>query len=998
MSKSKIHIKPENKGKFTAKAKAQGKGVQEYAQQVLANSERYSPVTVKQANFARNSASWNKEEGGQVYNKLPRNYFFLGDSSVSQNMEGGGSIEDNIGLRIGYDKQVVKRGYLPPAIRQIEGKSLEEKSLEETQAILGNQSFSLEDLYYLQYSENRKDLQRLDTINTPNPNRPIYQKRGNSYYTLDQTQYPKAIELLQSRPQMNYGGTALKRKADQGYPYSNLLGDPMYANQELNLELPDIYTAGTPWTTGEQIENPFQFPELRQQETNPTEQFPQSKTPFGIPQIDLGVKGKSASRPNSFSNMRGLEEAGEIDKGSTANAVGGIAAGINTASRAMEALAPSDSKFSRAMAKGNSFADAAKPLQSLDMIVPGLGTGLVQGARLVGAITGGVQAKNEDVEKERIENTTEFLNKYQNMNFDQMNQGNYLARYGSNIKSYQQGGDVNSLVEEIFTEFDNWLSGGGDSVKKSQGGKIYAEEGDEIYLDPNTQQPYELPQSENEVNRLLEYQQDFYAANPRQEWMKGVSNPLGYNASQDYYDNRYSSFRKDEVSKRLLKDTKQGWTKAKKAAQYESLTPEEREFISESSYAGKLEKLESFGANKRLKEIAKLPMGEQMKLIPEIEDLYSKAGRLPRIPKLINPASYIADLSPVRALMEGNYGEAAAKTAMTLAAGAMGEGVKSLLSLGGMETELAEHAGKRLVKSKPKFKSEIDWGKWNPDTPKYPELINEYNAIEESTKKAGTWMKNPDGSAFQGTPEQFIQQQSSWFKRAYPEGAETTYKGVGARGRMDVIKTIQENPYASPFFVGDKNIADIYTSKFYNKKTSPIISHNNKKFNPSANAEVHQFYFAKDPNKISIDLNGQNWTGFRLPKEAITNNKEYQQMIKELPEIVYTGTIQDYVKKKNLNYITLNNITEGGAGAASGNISIINPIRENVIKSAVGNVGFFDMTNPNIYKSLAPLIGLGTLAGSQKPEMKNGGTVTEQDILDEFDVYLSKTKLKSRYK
>ena len=46
------------------------------------------------------------------------------------------------------------------------------------------------------------------------------------------------------------------------------------------------------------------------------------------------------------------------------------------------------------------------------------------------------------------------------------------------------------------------------------------------------------------------------------------------------------------------------------------------------------------------------------------------------------------------------------------------------------------------------FKSEIDWGKWNPDTPKYPKLINEYNTIEESTKKAGTWLKNSDGSFF----------------------------------------------------------------------------------------------------------------------------------------------------------------------------------------------------------------------------------------------------------
>lgn len=46
----------------------------------------------------------------------------------------------------------------------------------------------------------------------------------------------------------------------------------------------------------------------------------------------------------------------------------------------------------------------------------------------------------------------------------------------------------------------------------------------------------------------------------------------------------------------------------------------------------------------------------------------------------------------------------------------------------------------------PKFKSEIDWAKWNSETPKHKVLMDEYNAIEESTKKAGTWMKNPDGS------------------------------------------------------------------------------------------------------------------------------------------------------------------------------------------------------------------------------------------------------------
>lgn len=51
---NKIRIKPENRGKFTAKAKRHNMGVQEYARYVLANKEKYPSSTVKQANFARN--------------------------------------------------------------------------------------------------------------------------------------------------------------------------------------------------------------------------------------------------------------------------------------------------------------------------------------------------------------------------------------------------------------------------------------------------------------------------------------------------------------------------------------------------------------------------------------------------------------------------------------------------------------------------------------------------------------------------------------------------------------------------------------------------------------------------------------------------------------------------------------------------------------------------------------------------------------------------------
>lgn len=50
-----IHIKPENRGKFTAAAKRVGKSVQEYASQILANKDHYSSTLVKRANFARNA-------------------------------------------------------------------------------------------------------------------------------------------------------------------------------------------------------------------------------------------------------------------------------------------------------------------------------------------------------------------------------------------------------------------------------------------------------------------------------------------------------------------------------------------------------------------------------------------------------------------------------------------------------------------------------------------------------------------------------------------------------------------------------------------------------------------------------------------------------------------------------------------------------------------------------------------------------------------------------
>ena len=61
-----IHIDKNKRGTFTAAASKHGKSVQEFASQVLANPDNYSPAMRKKANFARNAAKWHSN-GGHLY-------------------------------------------------------------------------------------------------------------------------------------------------------------------------------------------------------------------------------------------------------------------------------------------------------------------------------------------------------------------------------------------------------------------------------------------------------------------------------------------------------------------------------------------------------------------------------------------------------------------------------------------------------------------------------------------------------------------------------------------------------------------------------------------------------------------------------------------------------------------------------------------------------------------------------------------------------------------
>lgn len=295
-------------------------------------------------------------------------------------------------------------------------------------------------------------------------------------------------------------------------------------------------------------------------------------------------------------------------------------------------------------------------------------------------------------------------------------------------------------------------------------------------------------------------------------------------------------------------------------------------------------------------------------------------------------------------------------------------------------------------KSSSNFKSEIDWSKWNPDTPKYPELINEYNAIEESTKKAGTWMTQPrdysifstvdeinlnglkdklekgllsaseeevakrmiprleaqkvKSTTFQGSPEQFIQQQSSWFKKAFPQGAEKTYRGT--HGEMMTEKLYENYPTGRGIFTGDEATAQHYTS---------------------TKGKTFDLYHPKSKNSYDIDVEGRSWR--EVPIEGLPGMTSKKTLLGK--PVADTDDIATWMENSGVDHVTMRNIFDGIAAKYS---RIVNNKPGNFLKSATGNVGFFDMTNPNIYKSILPYVIPGTLvtgAVSSAQKKENGG-------------------------
>ena len=263
-----------------------------------------------------------------------------------------------------------------------------------------------------------------------------------------------------------------------------------------------------------------------------------------------------------------------------------------------------------------------------------------------------------------------------------------------------------------------------------------------------------------------------------------------------------------------------------------------------------------------------------------------------------------------------------------------------------------------------------DWAKWNKATPDFSKLMQEYSDIEEFTKGTGTWMKNADGTPYKGLPQQFIQEQSSYFKNAFPEGYESVFRGVNKKNAFADFNRGKGFSGDRGIFTANPELAYQYAN--YHAGTEPIT------LNPFVNDNVQGIYELMYPKgkQLIHDAQGADWRNVDILNNTTSNDSFELQRLNDyfgnlhrnendilmqnnnglsspfprtLPGLLTTtDKIASYIPQTNLNSILLKNIVDGGFG----DVTIVNNRPGNYLKSRIGNTGFFKMDNPNIYKSL----------------------------------------------
>ena len=268
------------------------------------------------------------------------------------------------------------------------------------------------------------------------------------------------------------------------------------------------------------------------------------------------------------------------------------------------------------------------------------------------------------------------------------------------------------------------------------------------------------------------------------------------------------------------------------------------------------------------------------------------------------------------------------------------------------------------------FKSEINWGNWNKEIPENNQLIKEYNTIEETSKSNGSWMKNLDGSEFKGTPEQFIQQNSENFKKAFPNPI------------LDEVGEVQYNYHGSPskldFFDESKSKGVMFGKGVY---TTPDKSLGEKYIQNNSDGNFYELYI--NSNKPQNTITAKDFPDYKKEQSKLMSDYRNadNETLKENIHVKIKELDNDWRIKYNEN-IKQQDLKEGFDYLRVGD-NQVTPFN-NFLKSSKNNNGMFDMTNPNIYKSVIPIAGATYLANQNSNEFQQGGQipVSSQGVYD----------------
>ncbi len=255
-----------------------------------------------------------------------------------------------------------------------------------------------------------------------------------------------------------------------------------------------------------------------------------------------------------------------------------------------------------------------------------------------------------------------------------------------------------------------------------------------------------------------------------------------------------------------------------------------------------------------------------------------------------------------------------------------------------------------------------NWSKWNKEIPNNKPLMEEYRAIEKIGKADGTWMKNPDGSMFKGTPEQWVQIRSSNYKKAFPNALLDdsgspliNYHGSGSKFDVFDESKFYSGDYGKGVYTSPDKEAILRSYANPNKNRTKKIAGKSGTDKPTAN--LYELYInANSPLTTDDIIDYRNFGKImdNLPSLADWKASDLgKRMIKENQWLKTDEAIMDFIKTNFPNNPVKETFIDQGGDFLR---AIDSPLKEGVtpfsnqMKSSIGNNGMFDMTDPNIYK------------------------------------------------